>query len=161
MLQFFESGEGLPSEPLSPEQNAVLRTLFYAVHVRLNLTFIKIGNLTNYVNMLLAEMHENLRLQPRRVGAVLTSLGFSNRTRTNLGWTISVSRQDAEKLHQLAACYGVDGFTDRLLSISPNDCSLCQAAGLSGKRADPEIPGATTEEIDFWRELGSQNGSRS
>jgi UDP-N-acetylglucosamine 2-epimerase len=55
----------------------------------------------------------------------------------------------------------VDGLRDRLLSISPNDCTLCQAAGLSGKRVDSGIPGATNEEVDFRQVLRSQNGSRS
>jgi hypothetical protein len=161
VLQFFQSGEGLPSEPLSREQNAVLRMLFHVVHLREKFDCVTISNLTDAVNSFLSAAHENLRLQPRKVGAVLTSLGFTNRTRTNSGWTISISRQDAEKLHQLAACYGLDGFRDRLLSISPNDCTLCQAAGLSGKRADSGIPGATNEEVDFRQVLRSQNGSRS
>jgi hypothetical protein len=101
-------------------------------------------------------MGENLCLQPRKVGAVLTSLGFCNRSRTNSGWTISLTRRDAEKLHQLAACYGLDGFKDSLLSISPDDCSLCQAAGLNGKEADSEIPGRTREDVVMT--LRRQNG---
>ena len=32
LLKFFQSGQALPSEPLSPEQNAVLHLLFGAVH---------------------------------------------------------------------------------------------------------------------------------
>ena len=158
VLKFFESGQGLASEPLSLEQNAVLRMLFLAIHLRESFVSIQIRNLTQSVNSFLAEMRENLRLQPRKVGAVLTSLGFCDRTRTNSGWIISLTRQDAEKLHQLAACYGLDGFRDRLLSISPDDCALCQAAGLSSKGADSEIPGSATEEFDLRTILRGQDG---
>jgi len=124
LLKFFESGEAVPLEPLSPEQNAVLRALFSAIHLH-DFSSIRVGDLTRRVN---------LRLSPRKVGAVLTSLGVATHTRTNSGWALSVNCQDAEKLHQLAACYGIDGFQDRFLGISPEDCSLCRAAGLNKKR---------------------------
>jgi hypothetical protein len=100
---------------------------------------------------------ENLPLLPRKVGAILTSFSLATRTRTNTGWAISVNRQDAEKLHQLAACYGIDGLMDRFLGISPGDCSLCRAAGLDKKGPDlsPEISGqeARTTEVDLRAKL--------
>lgn len=158
VLQFFASGQGLPSEPLSPEQNAVLRMLFLIVHLRESFFCIHISELTESVNRFLGEMGENLRLQPRKIGAVLTSLGFSNRTRTNSGWVLSLTRQDAEKLHQLVASYGMDGFRERMLSVAPDDCSLCRAAGVRSKKAESEIPGGTMEEVDLLRTMRSQEG---
>ncbi len=131
VLKFFESGQGLASEPLSLEQNAVLRMLFLAIHLRESFVSIQIRNLTQSVNSFLA---------------------------ANSGWVISLTRRDAEKLHQLAACYGLDGFRDRLLSISPDDCALCQAAGLSSKGADSEIPGSRREEVDLRTILRGQDG---
>jgi hypothetical protein len=140
LLKFFESGQAVPPEPLSPEQNAVLRTLFALIHPNEfdEFSHLCVGDLTQKVNLFLQAAGERWRLLPRKVGAVLNSLGFSTRKRTNSGWVISLSRQDAENLHQLAACYGIDGFKDRFLGISPEECSLCQAAGL--KKEGPYLP---------------------
>jgi len=129
-----ESGQGVQPEPLSPEQNAVVRALFSAVHIREDFSRIWISDLTQRVNTFLELAGEQLRIQPRKVGAVVTSLGFSSHTRTNSGWVISLSRKDAERLHQLAACYGIDGIADNFpKGISPEECSLCLAAGLDKK----------------------------
>ncbi len=121
---------------MTPEQNAVLRALFSIIHLRDDYSSIWISDLTLTVNSFLHAAGESLRLLPRKVGAVLTSLGFTARTRTSSGWTVSLNRADAEKLHQLAECYGIDGLRDRFLSIPPDDCALCQAAGLNKKGAD-------------------------
>jgi hypothetical protein len=115
LFKFFESGQGIPAEPLGPEQNAVLRALFSLIHLHEDFSSIRVGDLTRIVNLFLDRAGENLRLSPRKVGAVLTSLGVATRTRTNSRWALSVNRQDAEKLHQLAASYGIDGFKDRFL----------------------------------------------
>jgi hypothetical protein len=101
----------------------------------------RVGDLTRIVNLFLARAGEHLRLAPRKVGAVLTSLHCCTRSRTNAGLAISVNRQDAEKLHQLAARYGIDGFADECLPISLNHCSLCRTTGLNKKRADSAAPG--------------------
>ncbi len=154
LLKFFESGEAVPLEPLSPEHNAVLRALFAMIHIG-DFSFIFISDLADKVNRFLEQSGDRLRLLPRKVGAVLTSFGFTNRTRTNSGWVLYLSQQDAEKLHQLAACYGIDGFKDRFLSMSPEDCSLCRAAGLHKRGPDlpPAPPGyqVTTKELDLRR----------
>lgn len=137
LLKFFESGEGIPAEPLDPAQNAVLGALFSLIHAREGIPSVRVGDLTRVVT------GENLRLSSRKVGAVLTSLGLGKRTRTNSGWALSVNRQDAQRLHELAALYGIDGFKDRFDGISPEKCSLCRALGLNEKRPDlpPESSG--------------------
>jgi hypothetical protein len=134
LLKFFKSGQAVPAEPLNPEQNAVLRTLFALIH-QVKCHSVYIGDLTGQVNLFLRNAGER-SLLPRKVGAVLTSLGFANKRRTNSGYVLYLSQQDAEKLHQLAACYGIDGFKDRFLGMSPEDCSLCRAAGLHKKGPD-------------------------
>jgi hypothetical protein len=139
LLKFFESGQAVPAEPLRSEQNAVLRALFALIHPG-KFHSVHIGDLTGNVNLFLQKVGER-SLLPRKVGAVLTSLGFANKRRTNSGWVLYLSQQDAEKLHQLAACYGIDGFKDRFLGMSPEDCSLCRAAGLHKKGPDlPPVP---------------------
>jgi hypothetical protein len=141
LLRFFESGEAVPLEPLTPEQNAVLRALFSAIHLSDDFACIRVSDLTNNVNLFLERTGEKLRLLPPKVGAVLTSLACCTRERTNSGWVIYVNRQDAGKLHQLAARYGIDGFVDECLSISLDDCSLCRTTGLNKKRADSAASG--------------------
>jgi hypothetical protein len=161
LLKFFESGEAVPLEPLSPEHNAVLRALFAMIHPG-DFSAIWISGLTEKVNHFLEQSGDRWRLLPRKVGAVLTSFGFTNRTRTNSGYALYLSKQDAEKLHQLAACYGIDGFKDRFLSMSPEDCSLCRAAGLHKK--GPDLPAApegyqfTTKERDLRGKLNRSSG---
>jgi len=140
LLKFFESGEAVPLEPLSPEHNAVLRVLFSAIHLNDDFACIRVGDLTNNVNLFLDRAGERLRLLPRKVGAVLTSLACCTRERTNSGWVVYVNRQDAEKLHQLAARYGIDGFTDECFGTSLDDCSLCRTTGLNKQRADFAAP---------------------
>jgi hypothetical protein len=161
LLKFFESGEAVPLEPLNPEHNAVLRALFAMIHIG-DFSFIYISHLADKVNRFLEQSGDRLRLLPRKVGAVLTSFGFTNRTRTNSGWVLYLSQQDAERLHQLAACYGIDGFKDRFLSMSPEDCSLCRAAGLHKKGPDlpPMSQGyqVTTEELDLRGKLNRISG---
>jgi len=157
LFKFFESGQAIPAEPLDPAENAVLRALFSVIHLQEDFSSIRVGDLTNMVNLFLDRTGENLRLLPRKVGAILTSLSLATRTRMNTGWAISLDRQDAEKLHQLAACYGIDGLMDRFLGISPGDCSLCRAAGLDKKGPDlsPELSGqeVPTTDVDLRAKL--------
>jgi hypothetical protein len=156
LLRFLESGQGIQQEPLDPEHNALLRALFSMVHLREDFHSIWISDLTQQVNICLELEGEKLRLQPRKVGAVLTSLGFSSRTRTNSGWVLSLTRRDAEKLHQLAASYGVDRAGRSFRRISPDRCPLCRAAGLD-KRGPALAPEATTRmKVDLRKELNAQ-----
>ncbi len=156
LLRFFESGQGVQQEPLDPEHNAVLRALFSMVHLREDFNSIWISDLAQQVNIFLELEGEKLRLQPRKVGAVLTSLGFSSRTRTNSGWVLSLTRRDAEKLHQLAASYGVDRARRSFGGISPDKCTLCRAAGLDKKGSALAPEGTTRMEVDLRKELNTQ-----
>jgi hypothetical protein len=155
LLKFFESGQGVQQEPLDPERNAVLRALFSMVHLREDFTSVWISDLTEQVNIFLELEGEKLRLKPRKVGAVLTSLGFSSHTRTNSGYVISLNRQDAEKLHQLAACYGVDRTRRSFRGISPDKCTLCRAAGLDKKGSALAPEGTTRIEVDLCKEVNA------
>src|SRR6266581_1954462 len=156
LLRFFESGQGVQQEALDPEHNAVLRALFSMVHLREDFTSIWVSDLTQQVNTFLELEGEKLRLQPRKVGAVLTSLGFSSRTRTNSGWVLSLTQRDAEKLHQLAASYGVDRAGRSFRGISPDKCTLCRAAGLD-KKGPALAPESTTRmKVDLRKELNAQ-----
>ena len=146
LLKFFESGQGVPAEALEPEHNAVLRALFEAVHIREDFSGLWISDLTKRVNFFLELAGEKLRLRPRKVGAVLTSLGFSSHRRANSGYIISLNRRDSEKLHQLAASYGIDGIGEggiceignRYQKIGHDKCNLCVAEGVGKNEPGPQ-----------------------
>jgi hypothetical protein len=129
LREFFESGHAAPSEPLNPEQNAVLHFLFAVVHAREKYQNVWISELTQKVNDILKGGGEKMQLLPRKTGSVLTSMGFSHRTRTNTGWTLRLDRQDIERIHQLVACYGIDEFKGQF-TVSRENCEFCRAAGV-------------------------------
>jgi hypothetical protein len=128
-LRLFQSGQAVPSEPLNPEQNAVLRSLFAIVHTpRVSPVFTK--NLTAEVNKSLELTGERLHLTPRKVGAILTSFGFNKRVRTNAGWVLYLSEEHSEKLHDLAQNYGIEGWQSGVFNSSTKGCTLCQSRAL-------------------------------
>jgi hypothetical protein len=160
LLKFFDSGQAVPEELLHPAQNAVLLALYSIIHLRKDYIEIQTADLTNTVNYYLGIAGESLRLRPRKVGAVLTSLGFSNRERTNAGWILFLGRGDAEKLHRLAERHGIDKMSERFQKISPEDCDLCRAAaanrsnrGLKIQKGQKEITVDPRKEIEqqTWR----------
>jgi hypothetical protein len=134
LLWFFKSGNAVPLEPLASEQNAVLLTLFAYIHAGENATSLRTSDLTRNVNHCLRLSGERMSLTPRKVGAVLTSLGFSNRTRGNSGWCVYFYQDDIKKIHQLAENYGIDRASQHLIEslvgrkFLPEKCALCQAA---------------------------------
>jgi hypothetical protein len=148
LLKFFQSGQASPSEPLSPAQNAVLRWLFEFVHPDeiKEYSSLRIAELTEKVNQYLKAKGEGLQLQPRKVGAVLTSLGFCSRTRTNTGWTLQLTRQDAERIHQLAGSYGIDRSWDRALRNDQSECTLCKTLASDKEEFQPS-PTAITAAV--------------
>jgi hypothetical protein len=105
------------------------------------------------VNYFLRRAGEKLRLQPRKVGSVLKSLGFSNRKRTHLGWMLSIEQSDFEKIHQLAECYGIDDMSDHELVVSRQECALCRAAAKREPAAGQPNRGFTMDMRDalgYW-----------
>jgi hypothetical protein len=157
LFEFFYSGQAVPQEPLSPEQNAVLRALFSVIHLRKEFYSIQTGQLTEMVNLFLERAGEKLRMQPRKVGAALSSLGISNRTRTKSGWLVTVNRKDAEKMHQLAEHYGIERLEDRFQKVSPEECEMCRVAAHKGSVRTPQVPeGSVSTSCDLRKELGPQ-----
>jgi hypothetical protein len=138
LLKFFESHNATAQEPLSSPQNVVLSALFRVIHMRSNLDFIWISDLTNLVNTLLERRGERFRLEPRKVGAVLTSFGFTSRTRTNQGWTVLLANSDLERVHRLEKSYGIDRLDGPATEIRVDECLLCQAAGIDSGEQPPE-----------------------
>jgi hypothetical protein len=103
-----------------------------------------ISKLTQQVNAVLKAAGENVHLMPRKTGAILTSMGFSHRTRTNSGWTLQLTRQDMERIHQLAACYGIDEYNGLIVNVSRENCGFCKNA-----RLDQKEPGLTPDKLTY------------
>ncbi len=118
-----------------------------------------VGDLTQLVNELLARAGERFRLSPRKVGAVLTSLGFIYRKRTNCGWTVWLDRSQRERVHQLVKAYGMERIK-LVLPVSPEKCSLCEAAhvhGQAAERKETKVPLIKVENnMGFWGRVANQ-----
>jgi hypothetical protein len=118
-------------EPLYPTHSAVLNFLNFKIHSYpwtspLRRGPITIGQLTDSVNSFLKWEGERFRLNPKQVGAALTSLGMLNRKRTSLGWEILIDRQDEKRIHDLMEFYGKDHPYQQQISMeSRRDCEFC------------------------------------
>ncbi len=100
------------------------------VHVHSDADVVSVADLTRLVNEIREKEGVSLRLQPRRVGSVLTSLGFLSRRRTNKGWTVWLNKSDQRRIHELARTYGIDSLRSRWLMIPPEECQVCQEVGV-------------------------------
>lgn len=143
LLDFFKFHDATTREPLSPPQNAILRELFAAAHYHTESKSFTVGRLTEVVNDFLEKAGERFRLEPRKVGSVLTSLGFQRRVRTNQGWVLYLDESDLRQIHQLAKAYGIDNLPSKWLRVPLEECRLCQESGIvrqSGKKASCDKP---------------------
>jgi hypothetical protein len=108
LVKLFQTQQKFNREPLSPCQAAVLQTLFMGIHQSSGKGTMAVSELTSAVNSLLRATDEGFRATPRRVGAVLTSLGLTDRQRTNTGWYLVLDRKAQKHIHELILAYGVD-----------------------------------------------------
>jgi hypothetical protein len=126
LIEFFKMREIFSREPLPPPENAVLTALFSQTHQRAYDEGVLINNLTTKVNVILETNGERFRLSPRKVGAVLRTLGFSWKKRTNIGWKILLNRTDQVRVHKLVNSHGMDLNIDRFLREDLRDCAMCK-----------------------------------
>jgi hypothetical protein len=122
LVHIFEIQQESNREPLPPDQAAVLQTLFIWIHIPPGKGIYPICALTKAVNSDLQSARESFRLSPRQVGAVLTSLGFMDRRRTNLGWLAWFNMKSQKRIHQLIHRYGIENFN---LLPAREVCQIC------------------------------------
>jgi hypothetical protein len=142
LVEAFEILQDTNREPLLPNHTAVLRTLFLAIHTLECRHFghIMLGDVVGFVNCWLAYRHERLRVAPREVGSILTSLGLSNRKRTRWGYRVWLGREEQKLVHNLVNRYGLDCSYDepdaweltseyrlRIAEGAYETCELCKA----------------------------------
>src|ERR1700675_1120518 len=78
----------------------------------------------------------NPPLSARAVGAALTSLGLTRRTRTNKGGKAWIAPPQQRKIHALVAAYGIDNHACVPPADATKRCDLCKC--LEGKsRVEP------------------------
>ena len=105
------------SHLLSATQVSAIRILH---HFDPSAAVCKLSGLTTLMKADLASRGEPSNLNERKVGDILTSLGLTNRHRTNTGYVLSLERSDRVQIHVMARDYEVDG-------TSPNlSCDICK-----------------------------------
>jgi hypothetical protein len=108
LVDLFETQQEINREPLSPTCAAVLRTLCEWIHLHLTDGKCAQKELTVAVNLNLEFMQETFRLNAHEVGRALTSLGFTNRKRTNAGFTLWLDLETRKRIYNLAHAYAID-----------------------------------------------------
>jgi hypothetical protein len=124
-VRLFKAQQEINREPLSPCCAAVLGTLYQHIH-----TYPKDGKYTNKeltltVNLNLQKLQETFRLNAHQVGRALTTIGFTNRKRTNEGFVLSLDLRTRERIHKLAQIYGIHQESRFRGAGFGNDCEFC------------------------------------
>jgi hypothetical protein len=108
------------SRLLSATQASAVRVLYSLIHRDSSAAGVKLSELTTLMCQDLASRREPSGLNERKVGDLLTSLGLTNRSRTNTGYVVWLERSDRMRIHKMARDYQVDG-------TNPNqNCDICK-----------------------------------
>jgi len=125
-----EEQQSFQRQQLAPNQTAVIETLYQQIHVHADQGTFPIRDLAKDANLNLMRTGERYRLNPKGVGAVLTTLGFHDRTRTNAGWVVWLDRNARERVHSLMLLHGVDGLAAGLPPENHGEeCEFCKRPG--------------------------------
>ena len=125
LVHLFETQQEINREPLSPACAAVLRILYEWIHLHLTDGKCAQKELTVGVNLNLESLQETFRLNAHEVGRALTSLGFTNRKRTNEGFILWLDLRTRKRIHNLAHDYAIGQESRFLEKRFGNGCELC------------------------------------
>jgi hypothetical protein len=128
LVHLFKIQQEINREPLSPTSAAVLRVLYEFIHSHPQDGKCAQQELTFGVNLKLAWQRENFRLNAHEVGRVLTSLGFTNRKRTNAGFVLWLDQGTRKRIHNLAHAYAIDQESQFQEHGFGDGCELCNKA---------------------------------
>jgi hypothetical protein len=126
LVHLFETQQEINREPLSSASAAVLRFLYEWIHLHLTEGKCAQKELTVGVNMNLEQLQETFRLNAYEVGRALTSLGFTNRKRTNAGFILWLDLRTRKRIHNLAHSYAIDQESQFQEDAFGNGCGLCK-----------------------------------
>jgi hypothetical protein len=125
LVQLFETQQEIHREPLSPPTAAVLRLIFEYIHSHPKDGECAQKELTAAVNLNLEGLQETFRLNPHEVGRALTSLGLTNRKRTNAGFIVYLDLWTRKRIHKLARDHWIDQDAAFSGGTFGKDCELC------------------------------------
>jgi len=128
-VHLFEKQQELNREPLSAASAALLRFLYEWIHLHVTDGKCAQKELTIGLNLNLERMQESIRLNPHEVGRTLTSLGFTNRKRTNAGFILSLDLRTRKRIHNLAHDCAIDQGDQFQEEDFRSGCELCQNPG--------------------------------
>jgi hypothetical protein len=126
LVHLFETQQEINREPLSPACAAVLRILYEWIHLHLTDGKCAQKELTVGVNLNLESLQETFRLNAHEVGRALTSLGFTNRKRTNEGFILWLDLSTRKRIHNLTHDYAIDQESRFQQACFGNGCELCK-----------------------------------
>ena len=126
LVHLFETQQEINREPLSPASAAVLRVLYEFIHSHPQDGTWAQKKLTIGVNLSLEWLQENFRLNAHAVGRTLTSLGFTNRKRTNAGFILWLDHGTRKRIHSLAHVYAIDQESQFQKDGFSEGCDLCK-----------------------------------
>lgn len=114
------------ARPLSPAQESTILVLYQVIHkVRPEHQACPISALAACVNAELERRGEPSGLNERKLGDILTSLSFTNRTRKNTGYVLWLTRAARARIHATARDYRIEGTDANLI----DECQLCTPIG--------------------------------
>jgi len=131
LVDLFKNQQEINREPLSPTSAAVLRVLYEFIHSHPRDGKCAQRELTVGVNLNLERLQETFRLNSHAVGRVLTTLGFTNRKRTNAGFTLWLDLESRKRIHNLARAYAINQETQFQAEGFGNGCELCKKSTAS------------------------------
>lgn len=126
LVRLFEDQQEINREPLSPEAAAVVRVLYGYCHLFLPNGKYANRDLTEAVNSQLERSGEALRVNAHETGRALTSLGITNRKRTNAGFVLYLDQKTRLRIHNLAYGHGIDQESQFRGKGFGDDCELCK-----------------------------------
>jgi hypothetical protein len=129
LVRLFETQQEISREPLSPACAAVLTFLYGWIHANLKEGKCAQKDLTVGINFNLERLQETFRLNAHEVGRALTSLGFTNRKRTNAGFILWLDLRTRKRIHNLAHDYAIDQGDQFQQEDFRSGCDLCQNPG--------------------------------
>lgn len=143
LLAFFERRQDELAEGLSPYQEVILSVLYHLIHPGCDRVLV--GDLAAIANGMFKLQAERLRLEPRKVGAVLTSLGVGWRERSNQGVVLVLDNEAQKEIHRMVRRFGVQITRLGLPLLDESGCSICREIG-QGDRQLSERMGKKGEE---------------
>jgi hypothetical protein len=142
---------------LSPVQASTLRVLDLCAHTMPDAAGFWMKSLTADVNSDLESRGERCRVTERKLGDLLTSLSFPNRTRKNTGYVLWLDRADRERLHASARDHRVDEIGADLQA----KCELCAKASAPPPKSAPADPQIEEREVsEHSKSEGSEHRER-